>query len=149
MFSHDDCLAKAAELERLAEAAPGFGRNCHYIAAAWRRLAVQSEWQDKLLAIIDRGHEPCAGREFPNDREPPNPGLITFHHIRTPGRFVFSSPELPGWRCVGRSRECAGRKVIGSWRKYLANHHDLDAGLRAELVAMIPFRSGPTRASPG
>ena len=136
MLSHDDCLAKAMELDRRAEAEPESDRNYRCMAAAWRRLAVQSEWQDKLLTIVNHRRVPC-GRQLP-----PNPSaqVITFHHTENRGRFVFSSPELPGWKCAGPSRERAGKKVIGSWRKYLANHHDLDPGVRAALVDMIPYR---------
>jgi len=144
MLSPADCLAKAMELERWAEAEPQSGRNYRYMAAAWRRLAEQSEWQDKLLATIGHGGEWYAGRPLPPNRPRalplPRPKVITFHHVETPGRFVFSSPELPGWKCVGPSRERAGKKVIGSWRKYLAKHRDLDAGVRAELAAMIPYQ---------
>ena len=94
MLSRDDCLAKAVELECRAEAEPNSDRNYRYMAAAWRRLAVQSEWQDKLLAIIDSAVELCADRQFPVTRGPlpPRNPEATFNHTHTPGRFVFTSP---------------------------------------------------------
>jgi hypothetical protein len=144
MLSHNDCLAKAIELERRAEAAPASDRNYHNMAAAWRRLAVQSEWQDRLLAMTNDKPSHVAARRLRSCAStlapPPDPTLITFNHTERPGRFVFSSPELPGWKCVGRSRGSAGEKVIGSWRTYLGRHPDLDAGIRAALVGMIPHR---------
>jgi hypothetical protein len=149
MLSHDDCLARAIDLERRAEAAPDSDRNYDYMAAAWRRLAVQAEWQDRLLATLNREVEPRAESRSPDSRLPMVPPLnanaITFRHIETPGQFVFSSPELPGWKCAGLSREHAGKKVIGSWRNYLAKQHDLDTGVRAELASMLPYREAPKK----
>jgi hypothetical protein len=63
---------------------------------------------------------------------------ITFNHTERPGQFVFSSPELPGWKCTGSSRANAGEQVIESWRKYLVGHPNLSVGIRAELAMLIP-----------
>ena len=143
LLSHAGCLEKAIELERRAELEPDSGRNYLYMAKAWRRLAAQSEWQDKLLTTIDRELAPLGGREVSTGPDPllrtVAPGLITFQHSKTSGHFVFTSPELPGWTYIGRSRELTGKKVIASWRKYLADQHDLGAGVRAALLALIPL----------
>ena len=58
MLTHDECLAKALEMEALAETS----EHCHSyssMASAWRRLALQSQWQDSLLAIVGKSALAC------------------------------------------------------------------------------------------
>jgi hypothetical protein len=104
-----------------------------------------------LLATINSGLDHHAEGQSPAGQPmgpPLNANAITFRHTDMPGQFVFSSPELPGWNCAGLSREHAGKKVIGSWRNYLAKHHDLDTGVRTELVGMLPYWEDPTKTCP-
>jgi hypothetical protein len=51
MRSVIECLAKAAELERLADdcAAPEARADYRRIAKGWRGVAQKAEWQDKAL----------------------------------------------------------------------------------------------------
>lgn len=62
---------------------------------------------------------------------------IEFIHIDRPGRFIFTSEQLPGWICSGPTREVAQAQAEGSLRAYLRNERDIDPEIRRELVAMV------------
>lgn len=62
---------------------------------------------------------------------------IEFTHTDRPGRFIFTSPQLPGWICSGPTREIAQAQVKGSLRSYLRNERDIDPKIRQQLVKMV------------
>jgi hypothetical protein len=63
--------------------------------------------------------------------------VVEFLHIERGHQFIFTSPQLPGWKCSGPSRNVAEGQCAGSLRCYLRNHPKLDPDIREALIEMV------------